>query len=166
MGPRFFLPRMFNDVDGLTAEFRRRVADLGFELVDLRRRGSHRRPMIQARIDIPNSSPGHGISVDDCGRVSRSLEAWLDEGNFLGQTYVLEVSSPGMERPVRWVEHWRRYMGQDVKVKLPGRGRVQATIIGVAEDDTTVTLKVAGSTETTTVPLGDARDATLVVDWD
>ena len=157
---------MPDDHEGLTGEFRRRVAELGFELVDLQRRGSRARPLIQARIDRPDSTPGHGVTVGDCAGVSRALEAWLDGAAILGERYVLEVSSPGMERPVRWPEHWRRFVGQDVHVRVRDRGRLRATIIGVGEDDRSVSLRPAGGDETLTVPLEEARDATLAVDWD
>lgn len=157
---------MPDDHQGVTEEFRRRVAALGFELVDLRRRGSESRPLIQARIDRPNSTPGHGVTVGDCAGVSRALERWLDETGAVGEHYVLEVSSPGVERPVRWPEHWRRFVGREVNVKVPSRGRVRATIVEVADDDREVILRPRGATDTITVPLEQARDATLAVDWD
>lgn len=157
---------MDQDLAGLTAEIRNRVQKLGFELVDLRRRGSRTRPVIEARIDRPDSTPGNGVSSQDCVVVSRSLEAWLDETQLLGPKYVLEVSSPGIERPIRWPEHWRRFRGQDVHVKLATRGRVRATIVDVIDDDTRVVLRVAASGETLEVGLDDVTHATLVVDWE
>jgi ribosome maturation factor RimP len=156
---------MLEKTDDLIAEIRRRVWDLGFEAVDVRPRGSRQRPLLQVRIDLPDSSPGHGVTVNDCAVVSRALEAWLDETRELGAKYVLEVSSPGIERPVRWKEHWKRYSGHDVHVKLAGRGRIRATIVGV--DEMSVSLRPEGAAvgEEVTVPLEDAREATLAVDW-
>ncbi len=141
------------------------MADLGFDLVDFRRRGTPQRPMLQARIDRPDSTPGHGVTVGDCAQVSRSLEQWLDEVAIFGERYVLEVSSPGIERPVRWPEHWQRYRGHRVSVKIPDRGRVRATIEDVEQDGGAVTLRVDGDASPVTVPIDQARDATLVVDW-
>lgn len=149
----------------LTAEIRRRVAALGFELVDIRQRGTRKRTVLQVRIDRADSAPGHGITVDECARVSRSLESWLDETQLLGLRYVLEVSSPGVERPVRWREHWERFVGSNVRVRIPGTGRVRATIVRVVEDADLVVLRPEGGGEDVTVPLDEARDATLVVDW-
>ena len=54
------------------------------------------------RVDRPDSTPGHGITAEDCARLSRSLEACLEAAALVGPRYVLEVSSPGVERPVRW----------------------------------------------------------------
>ncbi|MBI3982532.1 MAG: ribosome maturation factor RimP [Gemmatimonadetes bacterium] len=148
----------------LTAEIRERVDTLGFEVVDVRHSGS-RRARLQVRIDRPDSTPGHGVTVADCETVSRVLERWLDETGLIGQDYVLEVSSPGIERPVRWPEHWERFTGRDVVVRLPGRGRVRATIVAVDRMAGTVTLRLTGEASTVTVPLAEVRDARLAVDW-
>ncbi len=165
VGPRFFLSKMDDHLENLTAEMRRRVADLGYDLADLRRRGSERRPLVQLRIDWPDSEPGRGITHEDCQLVSRALERWLDADGVLGERYVLEVSSPGIERPVRWPEHWDRFRGQDVNVKIAGRGRVRATIVDVVNDGSTVVLRPKGAAEDIAVPIRDARDATLAFDW-
>ena len=146
------------DVDQLTGEIRRRVAQMGFDLVDLKKRGSLNHARLQIRIDRPG-----GVTVDDCASVSRGLEAWLDDTELLGPHYVLEVSSPGIERPIRWAEHWRRFVGEDVKVRLAGVGRVRATILGVQSDR--VTLKLENG-EVVEPSIEEARDATLFVDWD
>ena len=156
----------YEDMDeNLTAEARRRIAEMGYELVDLRRRGSERRPLMQVRIDRIDSGPGQGITHEDCQLVSRALEGWLDARTVLGEHYVLEVSSPGIERPVRWPEHWNRYRGQDVNVKIAGKGRVRATIVEVTDDGSTVVLRPVGTGNEIAVSLKDARDATLVFDW-
>ncbi len=142
------------------------VSDIGFELVDVRKRGNLPRAHLQIRVDRPNSTPGHGITADDCAVVSRVVEAWLDESNALGERYVLEVSSPGIERPVRWRKHWMRYVGHEVRVRLPdsGKKRVKAEIVGVNEDDTVV-LRLKKNGNETTVALSEGLEATLVVDW-
>ncbi len=151
---------------GLIDEIRTRVDELGFEVVDVRRRGSKTRPVLEIRIDRPGSLPGHGVTSQDCAIVSRGLERWLDETQLLGLTYILEVSSPGIERPIRWPEHWRRFRGQDVHVKLARGGRIRATIVDVTDDDSKVLLGVKGQADTMIVPLEDVKYATLAVDWD
>ncbi len=145
-------------------EVRSRVARLGFELVDLRLRGAGQRRSLQIRIDRPDSEPGRGVTADDCASVSRDLERWLDETGVLGGRYVLEVSSPGIERPVRWLEHWKRFEGRDVRVRLPERGRVTATIVRAESEDLLV-LRPVGGGEEIVVSVDEARDATLVVNW-
>ncbi len=153
-------------LDVLIAEVRKRLADLGFELVDLRRGGTAHRVRLQVRVDRADAAPGRGVTVDDCSTVSRALEAWLDASGLLGARYVLEVSSPGIERPVRWPEHWARFVGRDVHVRLPGRGRLRATIVAVGTQAETVTLRPTAGDDAVTVPVVEARDATLVVEWD
>ena len=97
--------------------------------------------------------------------VSRALEAWLDAGQVLGPRYVLEVSSPGIERPLRWREHWERFRGQVVNVRLRGRGRRQATIVDVLDERDAVVLAFAeGASEE--IPLEQVQDASLAVDWE
>lgn len=121
---------------------------------------------MQLRIDRPGMEPGRGITHEDCQLVSRALERWLDADGVLGERYVLEVSSPGLERPIRWPEHWDRFRGRDVNVKIAGRGRVRATIVGVVNDGSTVVLRPKGADQEIAVPLKDARDATLAFDWE
>ena len=157
---------MPDDLAAFTEEVRSRVATLGYELVDLRRRGTGRRARLQVRIDWPAAAPEQGITVDDCALVSRGLEQWLDASGLLGSNYLLEVSSPGIERPVRWRHHWERFAGRDVNVRLAGRGRRRATILRVVAGEDAVVLRLAPDGTELTVPLAEAHDATLVVDWD
>ena len=125
--------------DSLVEAFRTRLEALGFDLADLRIGGTPNRPLVQVRIDTPPASH-RGVTVDDCATASRALEAWLDEGGGgpLGNRYVLEVSSPGIERPVRWHRHWVRFVGQHVNVRVAGMGRVTARIVAVPTADTVV----------------------------
>ena len=155
------------DLAALTSEVGVRLADLGLELVDIRAGGTTGRVRLQIRIDWRDAAPGgdHGITVEDCARVSRALERWLDESGTLGPEYLLEVSSPGLERPVRRREHWARFVGREVHVRLRGRGRIRATIVAVPDGKEEVVLKPAGGGEEIVVALAEARDATLVVDW-
>ena len=133
--------------DPLLEDVRRHVADLGFELVEFRKTGPPHRPVVQVRIDRPDSRPGHGVTALDCAQVSRALERLLEAPGGLGAGYALTVSSPGWERPVRFAEHWRRYAGRRVRVQsteLPGRPRVQ--ILALA-DDAHVRVRLADGNE-------------------
>lgn len=157
---------MLEDLAEMTAQVRARLTTLGFELADIRQGGSRTRPLLQVRIDRPESTAGTGVTVEDCARASRALETWLDEAGVLGARYILEVSSPGIDRPIRWREHWARFVGQDVSVRLPGRGRVRATIVRGPDDTDRLVLRLRTGEEEVTVPLVEARDARLAVDWD
>lgn len=140
------------------------IESLGFELVDVRVTGTAKRHAVRIRMDVPGGGrPGHGVSADDCRRVSREVEARLEAAGAVAAQWELEVSSPGIERPVRFASHWRRYIGRDVRLKAAGvKGKPQATIVAVP-DDAHVALNIDGSVET--LPLEAIREATLVVDW-
>jgi ribosome maturation factor RimP len=140
------------------------VEDAGYELVDLRRTGEAARPVLSIRADRPDATPGHGISTEECARLSRALEAALEAATLVGSRYTLEVSSPGIERPIRFPDHWRRYIGRRVTIhvaRMPGRP--VAEIIAVPADDTVVFRLPSG--EDATIRLNDIRSATLVHDW-
>ena len=150
--------------DSLVETVRARLEDLGFDLADLRIGGTPQRPLVQVRIDWPPADPERRVTVEDCARASRALEAWLDQGGPLGPRYQLEVSSPGMDRPLRWHRHWVRFVGREVTAKLEGLGRVRARIVAVP-DEQTVVLHPEGS-EPRPVPLASIREARLAVDWE
>jgi ribosome maturation factor RimP len=149
--------------DALLASIRDHITGLGFELVDLRRTGTEQRPILQVRVDRPDSRPGQGVTADDCAAISRSLECFLESRAMVGPRYVLEVSSPGFERPLRWPEHWRRFIGRQARVRaqsLSGRRRVE--ILGVPDDEHVVLRQEDGSE--ITLAFDEIRDATLVAD--
>ena len=150
--------------DDLTEAVDTRVAELGFELVDVRKRVSRSRTVLQIRVDKQQAESGDGVNADDCAFVSRALESWFDESGVLGDRYILEVSSPGIERPIRFARHWERYVGHDVRLRLGGRGRVKAKIVRVQNGDTVI-LRLAAAGEEQAVPIEKACDAVLVVDW-
>ena len=109
---------------------RTEVEALGYELFELRQGGSKGRPVLDVRIDRRD---GEKVTVEDCAKASRAIEARLDQGDVVGERYVLEVSSPGVERPLRNAAEWRRYVGRRAAVKseaVPG-GRAEVEILGM-----------------------------------
>ena len=107
------------------------VEALGFELVDAELSGRPRHPTLRVYIDGPQ-----GVGVEDCAKVSRQLGAILDVENPLPGSYVLEVSSPGLDRPLVKLDDFRRFAGETVKIKLHqavlGRRNFTGRLIGVA----------------------------------
>jgi ribosome maturation factor RimP len=103
------------------------------------------------------------VTADDCAAISRSLERFLESRAMVGPRYVLEVSSPGFERPLRWPEHWRRFVGRHARVRaepLPGRNRVE--IVAVPDDEHVVLRREDGSE--VTLAFDAIREATLVTE--
>jgi ribosome maturation factor RimP len=152
-------------------EIEARVEEMGFELVELDVVGRRDRPIVRARIDLPDSGPGHGVTVQDCARVSRRLEAWLDEHAGVPERYVLEVSSPGVERPLVKRRDFVRFAGREVELKGeaggPGfKGRVRGTLRGVEDRDAgyDVLIDDAGA-GVRRVPREEISRAKLVFRW-
>lgn len=152
--------------DTLERELASRVEDLGYELVEVRHGGTARRPHLTVRIDRPGSDPDHGVTVDDCARVSRAMEAWLDSQGMGEGRYILEVSSPGVDRPLRRLVEWQRFLGRPVDVLVPqfgGRFRVTATET-FGEPEPAVALQFPNGVRRV-IPLAEIKEARLGFDW-
>lgn len=150
--------------DRLLETVRATVEELGFELVDLRQSGPPSRPVLKIRADRVASRPGAGITTGDCAALSRTLERRLEDLGAVGPQYVLEVSSPGIERPIRFPDHWRRYVGRQARVRAPGLpGHPTVRIGPVNEDDTVELVLPAG--EHVRLRIAEIREATLVYEW-
>ncbi|HEY8485520.1 MAG TPA: ribosome maturation factor RimP [Longimicrobiales bacterium] len=154
--------------DTLERDLEERLEALGYELVELERAGAKTRPIIRIRIDRPEG----GVTVDDCARVSRSLEPFLDQVPGLGDRYVLEVSSPGVERPLVKRRDFERFAGREVALKgrtpLAGRGRrLQGTLLGVVGEgeEERIRLRLAEGEEVE-IPRKEIARAHLVFRWE
>lgn len=99
------------------------------------------------RVYIDRPEGDEGVTVDDCEAASREISAWLDVEDPISGHFVLEVSSPGMDRPLFTAEHYQRAVGSMAKVtlKLPRDGRQRFTGRIEAVDDGTVVMDVDGS---------------------
>lgn len=152
----------------LQAIVEQEVTRLGYELVDLRLGGSRGRPVLDVRIDVLD---GGKVKVGDCEVVSRALSERLDASpDVVAGRYVLEVSSPGLERPLRAARDWRRFVGRRATVKSARfaavGGHVEVEIVAVAGDgaDARVTVRDAKATEYE-LALAEIEQARLAVHW-
>jgi ribosome maturation factor RimP len=132
---------------------------VGFDLVELRRGGTRSRPLIDVRIDRRDGAP---VTVDDCARVSRALEARIDGAGLVSEQYELQVSSPG-ERPLRTAGEWRRFVGKWANVLSPEHGgRFEGKIIAVdGEPGAEVAVLAPKAGVERRVPLADVKEARL-----
>jgi ribosome maturation factor RimP len=158
---------------GLAADLERRIEEMGYELVELEQAGSRARPILRVYLDRPDSKAGEpAVSIEDCTRVSRALEPWLDQREGLSERYVLEVSSPGVERPLRRVRDWRRFAGEPVAVRGrvplgPAGRRLEGVLLGVEGEDGAerIRLRLDGGAEVE-VPLERIERGNLVFRWE
>lgn len=144
------------------------VTAIGYELVDLRVGGSKSRPVLDVRIDRLD---GAKVQVGDCERASRALEARLDQDpGLISGRYVLEVSSPGVERPLKTLKDWRRFVGRRATVKSARfaaiGGHVEIEIVGAEDtaDGGRVTVRDQKGTEHE-LALAEIERARLAVHW-
>ena len=137
---------------------------LGYDLVELRGGGSRAHPTLQLRIDRRD---GEAVTVSDCALVSRAVEARLETEKRVGPEYVLEVSSPGIERPLHRVADWRRFVGQRASVlspMLPGRAEVEILGVEGSSGEERIVVRTAQGTEQR-IALADVKDARLAFTW-
>ena len=137
---------------------------VGFDLVELRRGGSRSRPTLQVRLDRRD---GGKVSVEDCAVASRALEARLDAEGSAGDRYVLEVSSPGLDRPLTRPHDWHRFAGRRASVLSPALGgRQEVEIVGLeGEAGAEVVVLRTARGEEQRVPLAEVREARLAFHW-
>ncbi|MGH3268000.1 MAG: ribosome maturation factor RimP [Trebonia sp.] len=116
------------------------VTAAGMDLDSLRATVAGRRRLLRIVVDSDS-----GVSLDDAALASRDISAALDATDVMGETpYTLEVSSPGVDRPLAEPRHWRRAAGRLVKVKVATEGSLQGRVLRA--DDAGVTLDVSGAT--------------------
>ena len=115
------------------------ITDMGYELVGIEHTASGKHSILRVYIDSEN-----GIGLDDCEAVSRQVSAIFDVEDPIATQYNLEVSSPGVERPLFHIGHYQRFLGYDIKLRLVrpiNRQRKFNGVIGsVSELDNSVEL--------------------------
>ena len=135
------------------------VEDMGFAIVRVQVSGGHR-PRLQV---MAERSDGGSVSVDDCARISRAVSAVLDAEDPISSAYFLEVSSPGIDRPLVRLDDFERFAGRQAKVKIgrpiDGRKRFQGRLLGVAGD----AVRLEESDGAVDLPFPDIVRATLVM---
>src|ERR1700685_3881415 len=112
------------------------IAAAGMDLEAVRMSVAGKRRLLRIVVDGDG-----GVSLDDAADVSPEISALLDEVNALGEVaYTLEVSSPGVDRPLTEPRHWRRAVGRLVKVKVTGEAAAGGRIIAADADGVTLDL--------------------------
>ena len=138
------------------------VEAAGYRLVRLRVKGANRKTL-QVMAERPD---GH-MDVDDCAALSRALSEVLESADPISDEYVLEVSSPGIDRPLTAESDFARFAGHEARVELTegidGRKRFKGLLIGLDGSDVLIEVSDAGETRRVRLPASDIAEAKLVL---
>lgn len=138
---------------------------LGLNIVRVRLMGAGR-PGGSRRLQVMAERQSDGdINVNECARLSRALSAWLEEADPISGEYMLEVSSPGIDRPLTRLEDFVAYEGLEARLELDrlaeGRKRFRGILAGVEDDHVAIDLE--DEAETALIPFDWIIDAKLVL---
>ena len=120
------------------------VIGFGFELVDVEYVKEAGTWYLRAYIDKPG-----GITVDDCEAVSRKFSDILDEKDYIEDTYIFEVSSPGLGRPLKKEKDFKRSLGEEVEIRTYRAIEHQKEFVGVLQEYDNDTVTIAYEDDTT-----------------
>lgn len=152
------------------------VRDAGFDLIEVQYGREPSGWVVRLFIDTP-AVAGAGavepsaisagkVGLDDCERVSRDVSAALDVADTIPHAYQLEVSSPGLDRPLRRERDFARFVGESARIRLidgvEGRRNFHGTL-RAAKDGR---VEIACDGRSYTIPIDDIQKANLVPDWD
>lgn len=136
------------------------VLRLGFELVAVELVGGlSGRPVLRVSIDKPG-----GAGIHDCATTSRELSPMLDAEDPIASAYELEVSTPGIERPVQTAADFARFVGCEIRIKpfgIEGKKRTRGTLKGIADDIVTVVIAGSNPPQERRIPLVNIERAAL-----
>jgi ribosome maturation factor RimP len=154
------------DTQALAQRFSEVLADLGLECLGVEFTPSQGQSTLRVYLDIPaGSGEGREVTLDDCEAASRELSALLDVEDPIPGHYVLEVSSPGIDRPLFSAAHFAKALGQEVKLLLKapieGRRRLRGRVSAV--DGERISLEAEG--RTFAFDHAAVESARVVPDW-
>ena len=138
------------------------IEGMGFELVRIRLMGGNTR-ILQIMADRPEG----GIVVDDCGEISIAVSAVLDVEDPVEENYILEVSSPGIDRPLTRLKDFEMWKGWEARMEttelIDGRRRFKGTLGGVEGDEVLIMIEEGGETVTIGLQFEWLADAKLIL---
>ncbi|MFZ9199487.1 MAG: ribosome maturation factor RimP [Paracoccaceae bacterium] len=138
------------------------IEGLGFELVRIRLMGGATR-ILQIMADKPEG----GIEVDHCGDISTAVSAVLDVEDPIEENYVLEVSSPGIDRPLTRLKDFEMWKGWEARIEttelIDGRRRFKGTLGGVEGDEVLIEIEEGKETVTIGLQFDWLSDAKLIL---
>jgi ribosome maturation factor RimP len=128
------------------------VKAMGYELWGLELHPSGRHTLLRIYIDVLGGDTRTGVSIDDCAKVSNQVSAILDVEDPIASSYNLEVSSPGLERPLFKLEQYKKYIGEKIELRLQQQLEGQKKIIGILQAITDSTIELQVNAKVITIP--------------
>ena len=135
--------------------------EMGFELVDIEYLSEHGRWVLRIYVD----SEG-GVTVDDCARVSNEIGDLIEVNDIFEHEYVLEVSSPGLNRPLKKEKDFLKAVGKKVKVKMINPVKERRNFTGYLKAFQDGMLYIEVRNELISLPLRDVKKANLVYEFE
>ena len=138
------------------------IEGLGFELVRIRLMGGRTRTL-----QIMADRPDGGIDVDECAAISTAVSAVLDVEDPVEENYILEVSSPGIDRPLTRLKDFQMWSGWEARLEtqelIDGRRRFKGTLEGTEGDEVLIQIEEAGEMLTIGLKFDWLTDAKLIL---
>ena len=151
------------------------VRDAGFDLIEVQCGREPSGWVVRLFIDTP-ASAGTGsvtsaeqlgkVGLDDCERVSRDVSAALDVADSIPHAYQLEVSSPGLDRPLRRERDFARFVGQSARIRLNDGVEGRRNFHGTLQAAKDGRVEIACDGRSYSLPIDDIQKANLVPDWE
>lgn len=152
-------------LDQIAARIAPIAEELGYELVRVRMTGGQQRPTLQVMAERPD----HTMDVDDCAKLSRAISDAFETDDPFDTEYVLEVSSPGIDRPLTrakdYVDHAGHVAKFELKAPMEGRKRFRGTLRGMTGDVIAIDAEATHTqpAQQMSVPLHNIAEARLVL---
>ena len=141
------------------------VNGMGFDLVEIEHFPNPKHGVLRLFIDKPAGSESEGVVIEDCSAVSRQVSALLDVEDPIRGKFNLEVSSPGLDRPLRRLQDFQRFTGSLVKLKtvmpLEGQRNFKGRLLEASED----VLVIETDAEEISLPMNAIEKARIVPEY-
>ena len=163
--------RMRKDVQDLWLLAEPYVRDAGFDLIEVQYGREPSGWVVRLFIDTP-AVAGAGtmaampVGLDDCERVSRDVSAALDVADLIPYAYQLEVSSPGLDRPLRRERDFARFVGESARIRLNDGVEGRRNFLGTLRAANDGRVEIACDGRSYSIPIDDIQKANLVPDWE
>lgn len=140
------------------------VEAMGYSVWNIELRKSRHKTLLRIYVDVPIGDKRKSINADDCSRISNQIGALFDVENPILESYILEVSSPGLNRTLCKLEHYERYVGSVIHIVLRQPENGQYDFTGRIQEVFDNTLKLLIKDENITFLLTNIYKANLIPD--